>query len=421
MTVRILHFADAHIDMANYGRFDPESLLPMRVTDFLKSLDTIIETAIAEKVDLVLFAGDAYKDRNPHPTFQREWGRRVMRLSQAGISTLLLVGNHDVSPAAGRAHTITEFSTFQVPHVTVGDRIKLYGPADLNIPLQVLTIPWVPRSVLMTRSEMSGKSLQEIYLLLEEAVSNRVNRELDRADLTLPTILAAHASVAGARYGSERMVMLGNELVLAQSLVCDPRFDYVALGHIHRHQDINPGAHPPVVYAGSIERIDFGEARETKGFVLATVGKGETQWDFVPLKTRPFLDLTASPGSAETATEDILEQIPAPEKLAEAIVRLQISYPADWESQIDDAAIQNALSSAMESRTVKNRQTETRSRLGDTAAVETLTPPELLELYWRTLNLDRTDAARLQSLGTEIIRDVEENTEISLLMGAAPA
>jgi exonuclease SbcD len=72
----LLHFADAHIDMANYGRHDPQSGLPLRVLDFLKSLDTIVDTAISEKVDLVLFAGDAYKDRSPAPTFQREWARQ---------------------------------------------------------------------------------------------------------------------------------------------------------------------------------------------------------------------------------------------------------------------------------------------------------------------------------------------------------
>ena len=102
----ILHFADAHIDMANYGRHDPESGLPMRVMDFLKSLDQIVDTAIAEKVDLVIFAGDTYKDRSPAPTFQREWGRRIMRLSRANIPVLLLVGNHDLSPALGRAHAL---------------------------------------------------------------------------------------------------------------------------------------------------------------------------------------------------------------------------------------------------------------------------------------------------------------------------
>ncbi|HKY52978.1 MAG TPA: metallophosphoesterase, partial [Anaerolineales bacterium] len=79
--MRILHFADAHIDMANYGRHDPETGLPLRVLDFLKSLDTIIDTAISEKVDMVIFAGDAYKDRSPAPTFQREWEKRIVRLS----------------------------------------------------------------------------------------------------------------------------------------------------------------------------------------------------------------------------------------------------------------------------------------------------------------------------------------------------
>src|SRR4030042_5008487 len=101
--LKILHFADAHIDMANYGRHDPETGLPVRVLDFLKSLDTIIDTAITKKVDLVIFAGDAYKDRSPAPTFQREWGRRIIRLSQAGIPTLLLVGHHDLAPPAGLA------------------------------------------------------------------------------------------------------------------------------------------------------------------------------------------------------------------------------------------------------------------------------------------------------------------------------
>lgn len=53
--MKLLHFADAHIDMANYGRHDPASGLPLRVLDFLKSLDTIVDAAIDRKVDLVVF------------------------------------------------------------------------------------------------------------------------------------------------------------------------------------------------------------------------------------------------------------------------------------------------------------------------------------------------------------------------------
>jgi len=407
MPVRILHFADAHIDMANYGRFDPDTLLPIRVTDFVKSLDTIVDTAIQQRADLVLFAGDAYKDRNPHPTFQREWGQRIMRLSQAGIPTLLLVGNHDVSPAAGRAHTIAEFHTLQVPHVIVADRIRRYGPAELQVPIQVITIPWIPRSHLMTRGETAGKSLQELYLLIEERVTDAVGKLLDTADPTLPTVLAAHASVTGAKYGSERMVMLGNELVLGEALVRDSRLDYVALGHIHKHQELNPDGHPPVVYPGSIERIDFGEAKEEKGFVLAQVSKGETRWRFVPLKTRPFVDVRLTLENAETVMDDILGRLPRPERLEGAVVRLQLDYPSDWEALIDDAAIQKALAPALEARIVKNRQTDIRARLGDTAGVETLTPVELLDLYWKTVEMQEGESAALQALGVGIIHSVD--------------
>jgi exonuclease SbcD len=137
--VKILHFADAHIDMANYGRHDPQSGLPLRVMDFLKSLDTIVDTAITEKVDLVVFAGDAYKDRTPPPTYQREWGRRIMRLSRAGVPTLLLVGNHDLSPALGRAHALENFDTLEVPYVRVLDRPAFLSPEDLDgLPIQVI-------------------------------------------------------------------------------------------------------------------------------------------------------------------------------------------------------------------------------------------------------------------------------------------
>ncbi len=182
----ILHFADAHIDMANKGRHDPVSGLPLRVQDFLKSLDTIVNTAIAEKVDLVLFAGDAYKDRNPAPTFQREWGKRVMRLSRAGIPTLLLVGNHDTSPTLGRAHTLDPFSTLEVPNVLVLDRPAFYKPADLwGLPLQVIALPWISRAGLMASQEISAVNLGEVNEAIEERLTAIVKNSLDEADPNL--------------------------------------------------------------------------------------------------------------------------------------------------------------------------------------------------------------------------------------------
>ncbi len=404
--IRILHFADAHIDMANYGRHDPETALPVRVVDFLKSLDQIVETAVSEKVDLVLFAGDAYKDRNPQPTFQREWGRRIMKLSQAGIPTLLLVGNHDVAPAQGRAHTMHEFKTLAVPHIFVGDSIRLFSAEELGIPIQILTVPWVSRSRLLTREAVAGLPLNEVLTLLEEAVQSQIEKYLNQADPDIPLILTAHASVQGAKFGSERQVMLGHELTLSGSMVNRRNIDYVALGHIHKHQSLNDkGSHPPIVYPGSIERIDFGEAKEKKGFVLAEISKGKTEWQFVPLNTRRFLDFKLETRDADTFMADILAQLPSQEQLAGAICRVQLRYPRDWEPLLNEKEIADHCQEALSYQLQKHHETEKRARLGDTLAVEALSPQELLSVYWDTVGLDDEEATAMKELAKEVMSE----------------
>ncbi len=404
--VRILHFADAHIDIANYGRHDPTTALPIRVMDFLVALDQVVETAVSQQVDLVLFAGDAYKDRNPQPTFQREWGRRMMRLSQAGIPTLLLVGNHDVSPAAGRAHTLHEFATLGVPHIHVADTIRLFTPEELGVPVQIITIPWVSPNRFMVYEEMADKGREAVLTEAETIVGERVAALIAQTDPDLPLILTAHTSVQGATYGSERMVMLGHELVLGGGLLNDRRLDYVALGHIHKHQCLTAkGSHPPIVYPGSIERIDFGEAKEDKGFVLASVSRGQTDWTFHKLQTRRFIDLKIDTDQADSFMADIMAQLPAPERVAGAICRIQLNYPRDWEPLLDENAINAHFADAFSLQIQKHRQLEKRSRLGDTAGVESLPPADLLATYWRSNGLGESEIEALQSLAADILAD----------------
>ena len=242
--VKILHFADAHIDMVRHGRHDPQTGLPMRVIDFLKSLDTIIDTAIKEQVDLVIFAGDAYKDRNPAPTFQREWGKRIMRLSHKRIPTVLLVGNHDLSPSLGRAHALDPFHTLEVPFIHVISKPTFLTPQEINnVPVQIMAIPWLSRSGMMASFDIQGTDIEAIYEEMETKLSQLVQNWFQKANPNLPTILTAHASVQGAVYGGERMVMLGRDLTLPGSLVKNPNLDYVALGHIHKAQNLNEEAH----------------------------------------------------------------------------------------------------------------------------------------------------------------------------------
>ena len=189
--IKILHFADAHIDMARQGQLDTKTGLSIRVMDFLKSLDTIVETAIAEKVDLVVFSGDAYRDRTPAPTYQREWGRRMMRLSRAGIPTLLLIGNHDVSPAQTRAHAMQEYDTLSPEFLHVVSKPCLLGPEELDgVQVQVVAIPWITRSGLAASLNGGEGEARDLALEIENAIDNLIREFVQKLDPDLPTILA---------------------------------------------------------------------------------------------------------------------------------------------------------------------------------------------------------------------------------------
>lgn len=407
--MKVLHFADAHIDMANYGRHDPQTGLPLRVLDFLKSLDTIVDTAIAEKVDLVLFAGDAYRDRTPAPTFQREWGRRIIRLSKAGIPTLLLTGNHDLSPALGRANAVQEFETLEIPHVRVLAQPQFLNAKDLGLPLQVIALPWVSRSGMAASLDMGTADPAEVLEVIEQNLSALVSSWLDQADPDLPVILTAHASVQGAKYGSERSIMLGADLVLPGSLVKDPRLDYVALGHIHKPQDLNPNAHPPVIYPGSIERVDFGEAEDDKYFIVAEVERGRTRVEWRKLDAiRPFFDRRIVLASPEGVTEALKGALPAPEAMEGAIVRLTVEYAREWDSLIDEAVLRTHAAGCFEFHLIKRPRIEARIRLPADQTISSLSPLELLDQYWRASHLDINELDSLQKLAGEIIEGKDQ-------------
>jgi exonuclease SbcD len=410
--IKLLHFADAHIDIANHGRHDPQSGLTVRSLDFLKALDTIIETAIDEQVDLVLFAGDAYRDRTPVPTFQREWGRRILRLSQARIQTLLLVGNHDLSPAVGRAHALQEFDTLQVPSVRVLDKPQFLTPKDLeDLPVQVIAIPWVSRSRLMAALKMTGSQPKEAYEAIEVRLTQLIQTWLDEADPDLPIILTAHASVQGAKYGGERSVMLGNDIVLSGSLVRDVRLDYVALGHIHKAQDLNEGARPAVIYPGSIERVDFGEAQDEKFFVIAEIDelkRDRPSVNWIKLEGRKFIDCSLRITSPGDIFRQMVSVLPSKEEMTDAIVRFTLEYPREYDPMIDDAALRLYLEPSFEFHFVRRPKLDARIRLPGDVRISSLTPMELLEKYWDAVNIQRDDLDELNQLAKEIISGTDQ-------------
>ena len=266
-TVRFLHFSDLHIGVENYGRPDPETGLSTRLGDFLDSLDEVVDCAINENVDLVLLAGDAYKGRDPSQTHQREFAKRLSTLSNAGVPTFILVGNHDLPNAVSRATAVEIFRTLQVPNLYIGDTLQNYLVPTPSGPIQILAVPWPRRGGLLSRDESRGLTIEEIRQELENRLTIAIQDRLSQLNPDIPAILTGHLTVNGATVGTERSMMLGQDHILLASTLHQPQLEYVALGHIHKHQILRDEP-PMIVYSGSLQRVDFTEELDEKGFFL---------------------------------------------------------------------------------------------------------------------------------------------------------
>ncbi|MBA7577645.1 3',5'-cyclic adenosine monophosphate phosphodiesterase CpdA [subsurface metagenome] len=131
--MKIIHFADLHLGVENYGRLDPTTGLSSRLGDFLNALDRLVDYALENKVDLVLFCGDAYRSREPTQTQQREFAKRINRLATNGIPVFLLIGNHDLPNAVGRATSTEIFDTLAVKNVYVSSRPNFHQVKTLVV------------------------------------------------------------------------------------------------------------------------------------------------------------------------------------------------------------------------------------------------------------------------------------------------
>ncbi len=407
--MKVLHFADLHLGVESYGRIDPATGISSRLLDFLKTLDQVVDYAVENRVDLVLFCGDAYKSREPSQTQQREFAQRINRLSTSGIPIFLLVGNHDLPNAIGKATTTEIFDTLAVKNVYVSNRPDIYRITTNSGTIQIASLPWLRRSALLSREETKNFNFEQINQRLQQVLTNIIAAHAAKLDPSLPSILAAHVWVSGAQIGSERLMTIGQEHVLLPSNIANPAFDYVALGHIHRPQVLSSS--PPVVYSGSLERVDFGEEEDEKGFYLVEIepdeptGNRRVSFDFHPVTGRRFLTINVSIEPEDTdPTLTVLRAIAEQEEnIKDAIVRLQLSLPAEIEGQLRDNDIKNTLKEAYYFTIAKDVRREARLRLGNYTAEE-ITPLEALKTYLEAKKVPPAQAKLLLEYGEKLIQ-----------------
>lgn len=346
--IRFIHTADIHFGMENYGKIDPMTGIHSRLLDFKKSLDTCIDYAIEHNVDLLVFAGDAYKTAHPTPTQQKLLIDSFMKLYQAKIPAIIVVGNHDNPLSFGKANALDIFAHLPIDGFYVFSKPGAITLQTKSGPVQIVGIPWPNRHNLAINAAHAMSSASELTRHISESLVHIINQLATTLNPTIPAILVGHLTVSSGIFsGSEKRAVYGQDPILLPSQLAIAPFDYVALGHLHRFQNVNPKGTVPIVYSGSIDRIDFGERKEEKGFCDVTIhAKQHTTFEHIIIPTRPFIQVDVTLDQEGDPTSQILKQL-ATYTLKDAIVKITYELPASKTDTVDIKQIQKHCSDAM--------------------------------------------------------------------------
>jgi exonuclease SbcD len=268
--MRMLHTSDWHLGQHFMGK--------SRQAEHQALIDWLVVQIDAHAVDAVLVAGDIF-DTGAPPSYARElYSELVVKLHRAGVSLLLLGGNHDSVATLGESRAVLAFLSATVvaavgdpaEHVMVLPRRGGQGEAGCI----VCAVPFIrPRDVLRSQAGQSAEdkqqsmqaAIQAYYQAVVEAGRARqaaLQHELGRV---VPLIATGHLTTVGASSNeSVREIYVGS--LDAFPTAAFPPVDYIALGHIHKPQKVGGLEH--IRYCGSPIALGFDEARQQKEMLL---------------------------------------------------------------------------------------------------------------------------------------------------------
>lgn len=344
MSIKFIHTGDLHFGVENYGRIDPDTGLHSRFKDFIKCFHKAIDYAIKHKVDFFLICGDIYHTAKPTPTQQREFAKAITELTGNSIPVIMIVGNHDNPVAFGKATSLDIYPALNIENVHVISIPQILHLDLRGKKIQILGFPWPSRSRLMNKDDYRDLNAGELDEKLQKNCMDVIDSLTSQLSQEIPSVFAGHLAISEAQYsGSEKTTLLGKDPVFLTGSLARKSYNYVALGHIHKHQILSRD--PQTVYSGSIERVDFNEEKEEKGFCLVEIEENETLMRFIKTPSRKLLTINVDVREKPDPTWEIITEI---EKfsLEGAIVRIIYLTTCENDQPLRLKEINDALSGA---------------------------------------------------------------------------
>jgi exonuclease SbcD len=339
---KVVCVGDIH-EGINFGfNIDAETGISKRALDihdnFAKTADYAIENGSA----LFVILGDMFDRTHVSPTFRELIRRDVIEpLNNAEIKVWILAGNHDQPHGEKKGTSIDDFrgynnvSVFRKPTV---EEMEIKGKK-----LGFVIVPYLhPEQIARLVREKEGTEIarEQMFLmgqrLLKQWIENRVG-ELE----TDIKIMFGHYYLEGAKLRkTSSPEVLPGEFSFTRDMI-PFNLDLAVFGHVHLHQVM--GKSPQLVYTGAIERVDWGEREDKKGFVVISPDN-KNLWEFKELPTREMVKISVEIKADEDATQKILDAIP--EKVEEKMFRLEIGLDEGVRERISESQITEKLKGA---------------------------------------------------------------------------
>ncbi|WP_411849167.1 exonuclease subunit SbcD [Yersinia ruckeri] len=265
--MRIIHTSDWHLGQYFFTK--------SRAPEHQAFLHWLIQQIEEHQVDALIVAGDIFDTGSP-PSYARElYNRFIVALQRTGCQLVVLGGNHDSVATLNESRELLAcLNTQVIAHASADQEQQVFILKDhQDQPGAILcAIPFLrPRDLIISQSGESGSQKQ---LALQEAIAAHYHQLYltavslrEQCGLPLPIIATGHLTTVGVSASdSVRDIYIGTlDAFPAQAF---PPADYIALGHIHRAQQVAKSEH--IRYSGSPIPLSFDELNKEKSVFLVT-------------------------------------------------------------------------------------------------------------------------------------------------------
>ena len=411
--MRLFHTSDWHLGQNLHGQ--------ERDYEHLCFLDWLLAQLASQRPDALLIAGDIFDTANPPLKAQERLYDFIVSAheQQPQLSIVMIAGNHDSGsrielPAPLmrrlRTHAIGRILWLDDGELDAERLLIPLPDADGNIAAWCLALPF------LRPAEVTGAQLGDDYLRGIGQVHERLIAAANaRRQPGQALVAISHAHMAGGSISedSERSLIIGNAEALPASLF-DPSVSYVALGHLHKPQQVNGESR--IRYSGSPIPLSFSEISYPHQ-ILDIQLEGETLLSVEPRLIPRAVNLQRLGPAPLNEILAQLADLPDIDLLAETRrqpwleVRARLDEPQpDLRQQIETALQGKAVRLVRIAAEYAGRNTDGNEREEQLIELDQLSPQELFKRAWQDQYASEVDQATLDDFAV-LLQDVQQEEQ----------